>query len=61
MLTPTDVESLDSDFTRRSETESVCLFCFLTVRANTPGALGPAEDSHRRLCPINPRQRLTQL
>ncbi len=37
-------------FTRKSETESICMSCFNTVRADRYAALEEAEDIHADVC-----------
>lgn len=37
-------------FSRKSETESICMCCFLTVRADRYTTLEDAEDIHREVC-----------
>jgi len=39
-----------SDFSRRSEKESVCLSCFLTIRADENTALEDVEGIHADVC-----------
>ena len=41
-------------FTRRSETESVCMFCFATIRTDRFVPLEEAEDIHADLCLLRP-------
>ncbi len=41
-------------FTRRSETESICVFCSLTVRADRYVPLKEAEDIHADVCLMRP-------
>jgi hypothetical protein len=50
-----NIDSPDSDFTRHSDGESTCMFCFLTVHSGTPESLDLVENIHRGLCPANPR------
>ena len=38
------------DFTRRSATESICMYCFLTVRVQSPYDLDTEERVHASLC-----------
>ncbi len=52
-------ESPENQFTRRSEIESICMFCFITVRSTTPAYLELAENVHSRTCP-RPRQPSTE-
>jgi|HubBroStandDraft_6_1064221.scaffolds.fasta_scaffold291215_3 hypothetical protein len=44
-------ESPENQFTRRSKTESICMFCFITVRSEIPAYLELAEDVHSQTCP----------
>ncbi|MGC2108384.1 MAG: hypothetical protein WA655_02640 [Candidatus Korobacteraceae bacterium] len=41
-------------FNRRSETESVCKFCFSTVQADRYTPLQEAEDIHADVCLVRP-------
>jgi len=41
-------------FARRSENESVCMLCFLTVRADRYIPLEDAEDIHADVCLARP-------
>lgn len=41
-------------FTRRSETESICMFCFLTIRADLCVPLEDVEDIHADVCLMRP-------
>ncbi len=52
-------ERPEDQFTRRSEVESICMFCFITVRSITPAHLELAEDVHSQTCPC-PRQPSTE-
>lgn len=47
-----DLEEGKREFHRRPDRpeESICLSCFLTVRAAKPRRLEDAEDAHRRVC-----------
>jgi hypothetical protein len=43
------------DFTRRDgKPESICMRCFLTVRAADLKSLEKREQEHRQLCPSRP-------
>ncbi len=42
--------NIDGNFTRRSKTESVCMRCFLTVRAYWDETLDEAEADHAQVC-----------
>ena len=44
----------ESKFTRRSEQESTCIFCFLTIRADRYTALKDAEEIHADVCLVRP-------
>ena len=50
-----DYEIPSCDFTPRSQTESICIYCYATVRSETPDALTLYEELHRRICPIHSR------
>ncbi len=41
-------------FTRRSETESICMFCFGTVRTDRYVPLEDVEDIHADVCLVRP-------
>ena len=41
-------------FTRRSETESICRYCFVAVHADRYLPLEEAEDIHADLCLVRP-------
>jgi hypothetical protein len=41
----------EEDFVRRSETESVCMSCFMTIRASRQESLEKAEQNHAAECP----------
>ena len=43
-----------SKFTRRSDTESVCIFCCLTVRADQYTKLEDVEEIHADVCLVRP-------
>jgi hypothetical protein len=43
-------KSPQPDFTRKSETESICMFCFLTIRADRSASLECMEDIHADVC-----------
>jgi hypothetical protein len=49
---PTSAENEDpnQDFARRSDTESICLFCFATVRSQYPEFLDLEEQLHLLGC-----------
>jgi hypothetical protein len=47
-------ETPDNEFTRRSDTESICMFCFATVRSKIPLHLPLAEDAHSQVCAAHP-------
>jgi hypothetical protein len=38
------------DFTRRSESESICMYCFQTVRTDGYAPLEYVEDIHADVC-----------
>jgi hypothetical protein len=41
-------------FTRRSDTESICTFCSVSIRVNRYTVLEEAEDIHADVCLVNP-------
>ena len=41
-------------FARRSETESVCIFCSTTIRTDRYRPLEDAEDIHADVCLVKP-------
>jgi hypothetical protein len=41
-------------FTRRSEKESICVYCFLTIRADSYTPLEYVEDIHADVCLVRP-------
>ena len=55
LLRSDNQQTTENGFVRRSSTESVCKFCFLTVRAGKPDLLEVAEEVHCKFCPTNPR------
>ena len=40
----------EPDFTRRSGTESVCMWCYATIRVKTPDLLENEEHIHASVC-----------
>jgi hypothetical protein len=52
---------VDYDFVLRSETESICVYCFLTIRVKKASWLKGAENVHRQVCASKPRPASTQL
>ena len=54
MSSPGNPDPQLTKFTRRSETESICVFCFLTVRADRYVPLEEAEDIHADVCLLRP-------
>ena len=48
MSSPTIEET--REYTRRSEKESICMSCYLTVRADRYASLEEAERTHSQLC-----------
>jgi hypothetical protein len=40
----------NSQFTRKSDKESICMYCFLTIRSDRCTPLGEAEDIHADVC-----------
>ncbi len=51
-------EAPEREYTRKSETESTCKFCFRTVRSVTPGCLELAEEVHSEFCIARPPRAL---
>ena len=49
----------DVGFTRRSETESICMLCFATVRSKFPDLLHLEERLHIMSCFSRPREQAT--
>jgi hypothetical protein len=41
-------------FTRRSDTESICMSCFLTVKGDHYVPIEEAEDIHSDVCLVRP-------
>lgn len=50
-------EADDGGFTRRSETESICMFCFATLRSEYPDLLHLEERLHVMSCFSRQRER----
>lgn len=50
MPDPETLAPTPSSFTRKTETESICMSCFTTVRADRYVALVEAEDIHADVC-----------
>ena len=48
--------TLDSTptFNRRTETESICMFCFVTIRSDRYTSLADAEEIHADVCLARP-------
>jgi hypothetical protein len=40
----------EKEFTRKSETESICMRCYVTVRSQSATFLALAEDVHSQTC-----------
>jgi hypothetical protein len=55
MPAPKQQRGPSRDFAHKSDIESICLHCYLSVRAKAPDKMRAAEDLHRRLCPTCPR------
>ena len=53
-------KTTENGFTRRSATESTCVFCLLTIRSRTTGFLELAESVHCQFCSARPRSSATQ-
>ena len=47
---PASPNHQNPDYTRKSETESICMFCYATVRSSNPAPLRLAEDVHAQVC-----------
>ncbi len=54
MSIPANPDPRPNNFTRRSETESTCMFCFLTIRADRYTPLQEAEEIHADVCLMRP-------
>jgi len=54
MSAPQNPDLQPKQFTRRSETESICRFCFQTVTADRYVPLEEAENIHADVCLIRP-------
>ena len=57
-MKPTDPIPPLPAFTRRSETESICMYCFASVRADRYLALREAEEIHADVCLMKPTSAL---
>jgi len=53
-------EAPKTEYTKRSEIESICMSCFATVRSKFPKQLEMAENAHSQLCPARSGQPSTQ-
>lgn len=49
-----DSDPQPPQFTRKSETESICMSCFTTVRTDKYTPLNVAEDIHADVCLMKP-------
>ena len=49
-----DSPEAQPQFTRRSETESICMFCFSTVRWDRYAHVEVAENIHADVCLMKP-------
>jgi len=49
-----DSQEPNSQFTRRSETESICMFCSLTIQGDRYASVEEAESIHSDLCLMRP-------
>ena len=54
MSTPQNPDPQPSKFLRRSETESICLLCFLTIKADRFLPIDVSEDIHSDVCLVRP-------
>jgi len=45
-------DKLTLEFSRRSDTESICMCCFQPVRADRYTPLEEVEDIHADVCPL---------
>ncbi len=54
MSAPGNPDPQSTSFTRKSETESTCMFCFQTVRTDRYVPLEEAEDIHADVCLVKP-------
>jgi hypothetical protein len=53
-------EMPENEYTLRSEIESICMFCFATVRSRIPEQLRLAQDVHSQVCPARFSESSTQ-
>lgn len=56
MPTNPQPDNRQSDFTRRSDTESVCLYCYATVRSDYADLLRLEERLHLIICTAAPKK-----
>ena len=49
-----DSSDAKPQFTRKTETESICMFCFSTVRGDQYVHVEEAEDIHADVCLMKP-------
>lgn len=51
-----DTENANSQsrFTRQSDTESICIFCSVSIKADRYTVLEEAEDIHADVCLVRP-------
>jgi len=47
-------QPLNPRFTRKSEAESICMYCFQTIRTDRYAPLEEVEDIHADVCLQNP-------
>lgn len=55
MSTVENSDPQPTKFTRRSETESICNSCFVTLRADPYMPIEVAEDIHTDVCLLGPQ------
>ena len=53
-MSDTENTNSQSRFTRRSDTESICTFCSVSIKANRYTVLEEAEDIHADVCVVSP-------
>ena len=57
-MAETQNANLQTGFTRRSDTESICTFCSHSIKTERPTALEEAEDIHADVCLGKPDSQL---
>ena len=54
LMAETETANSQPRFNRRSDTESICAFCFLLISGDRYTALEEAEDIHADVCLVRP-------